>query len=421
MHMALAGPTVSPPFTISSGTELRSATGDPVEALPAPKAGEELLNPATFTPPKLGLPDKVIKFTQKAQTELGVDEVFGTHDVEGDYQNAGHLGSSRYVKAGDTVELEVKNVTGANHPFHLHGMSIQPKSLTNGAQTFTWPYPEFRDNVDIPGGFTLKFRVRIDPRPLADGVTPGGEYGRWLLHCHIFFHATDGMLSELVVTDKNGNERPNVNVDNAEPPAVNPGAAVSVTGTYSDPDGDQVSLSASQGSVTDRLGGQYTWNFTTGANEGSHLVFITATDSHGLKGQIPLYLNVNAVNAPNQKPVLKKLRVIPKKFAPAKGTTKLKRADASKRKGGGAKISFHISEAAKVQFTIKRLIPKRPKVKVPTFSRRVKSGGKKTVRFTGRFKRTGALKAGKYKLTALASDSGGLKSKRVSTTFKIVR
>jgi FtsP/CotA-like multicopper oxidase with cupredoxin domain len=422
MHLALAGPTVSPPYTISAGTELRSATGDPVETLPAPEPGEELLNPATFTPPKLGLPNKVIKFTQKAQTELGVDEVFGTHDVEGDYGNAPHLGSSRYVKSGDTVELEITNVTGANHPFHLHGMSIQPKSLTNGAQTFTWPYPEFRDNVDIPGGFTLKFRVRIDPRPLADGVTPGGEYGRWLLHCHIFFHATDGMLSELVVTGPEGNERPNVNVDNSEP-VVNPGEAVSVTGTYNDPDEDPVSLSASQGSVINRGGGQYTWNFKTGATEGSHLVYITATDSHGLKGQIPLFLKINAVNNPpgNQKPVLKGLRVIPKKFAPAKAATKLKRADAGKRKKGGAKISFHISEAAKVQFTIKRLTPRRPKVKVPTFSRRERSGGKKTVKFTGRFKRTGALKPGKYKLTARATDSGGLKSNRLSTTFKIVR
>ena len=58
--------------------------------------------------------------------------------------------------------------------------------------------------------------MRLDDRPLTDGTTAGGELGRWLFHCHIFFHATNGMISELiVVTDGDGNERPNVNVNTA--------------------------------------------------------------------------------------------------------------------------------------------------------------------------------------------------------------
>ena len=43
-------------------------------------------------------------------------------------------------------------------------------------------------------------------------MTLGGALGRWLFHCHIFFHHHHGMISELVVTDPDGKEKPNVNV-----------------------------------------------------------------------------------------------------------------------------------------------------------------------------------------------------------------
>ena len=59
---------------------------------------------------------------------------------------------------GDILELTVTNTTGAHHPFHLHGFSIQPISLTTRparARRTPGPYTEFRDNVDIPAGYTL--------------------------------------------------------------------------------------------------------------------------------------------------------------------------------------------------------------------------------------------------------------------------
>ena len=272
MHLNLAGPKVSPPYTIAAGTKLRAATGNPVETLPAPKVGEEALNPLTFTPPKKGQapPElQLIKLTSKGQVELGVNDVFGTHDVPGDYVNAPHLDSSRYVEQGETLQFEVQNVTGAHHPFHLHGFSIQPISLTNGGGTETFGFPpEFRDNVDVPGGFKLKFRVRTDPRPLVDGVTPGGALGRWVFHCHIFFHASNGMLSEVVVTAPNGNERPDVNFDSSELTVTQGGTAM-MTGTYKDPDGDPVTLSSSVGSVVDNGGGKFTWTYPT-STAGDH-------------------------------------------------------------------------------------------------------------------------------------------------------
>ncbi len=420
MHLKLAGSTVAPAYAIAAGTPLRAATGKPVETLGPPTS--ILLNPATFVPQKKGLPNQTIQLTQKAQTELSVDTFFGDHDFPGNYENAPHLDSSRYAKEGDILQLEVKNTTGANHPFHLHGFSIQPISLTNGAETFTWPFPEFRDNVDIPGGFTLKYRIRLDPRPQPDGVTPGGALGRWVFHCHIFFHASDGMLSELVITDAKGNERPDVNVDNSEL-AVIQGGTATVTGTYKDPDGDPVTLSSSVGSVVDNGGGKYTWTYPTSTADASRIVYVTATDSKGLKGQIPFYLGVTgAAPVANVAPVLSRLKVTPKRLSPARAATKLKRANTSKKKRKlGAKIRFRLSEPAKVQFTLKRVAPKRPRMKTLKFSRNFQAGGKKAVRFTARFKRRGALAAGKYKLTAQAVDPGGLRSRRLQTRFVVIR
>jgi hypothetical protein len=190
---------------------------------------------------------------------------------------------------GDILELSVTNLTGANHPFHLHGFSIQPLDLKSGATTYTFP-TEFRDNVDIPPGYTLRFRVQITDRPKADGVTPGGAYGRWLFHCHIFFHATLGMLSELVVVPGSGKERPDINVD-ATQVQVGQGQTASVTGNFFDPNSDPVSLSSSVGTMQNTGGGNFKWTFPTGSAN-SQFVYLTATDSNGLKSQIPFFLRI---------------------------------------------------------------------------------------------------------------------------------
>jgi hypothetical protein len=214
--------------------------------------------------------------------------------VLGDYSDSAHLGSSRYAKEGDILQLAVQNTTGARHPFHLHGFSIQPLSLVKtagGGPDFNWPYKEFRDNVDIPPGYTLNFRIRLDPRPLPDGTTPGGALGRWVFHCHIFFHATNGMLGELVIVPANGNERPDVNVDGSSA-EVTQGGTATIAGSYADRDGDPVTLSPSVGTVVDNGGGAWSWSFPTGT-AGSQIVYITATDSGGRKGQIPFFLKVD--------------------------------------------------------------------------------------------------------------------------------
>lgn len=427
MHLNLSGSPVSPPYKIEEGTELRAATGDEISFLSPPDGA--FLDPASFSPPKPGLAAQNIEFTANGTTSLGVDNVFGTHDIPGSYLNAPHLDSTRYAKEGDVLELSVEDRTGAHHAFHLHGFSFQPikldaEPLGNGGADYKWPYPEFRDNMDLPPHYRLIFRVRLDPRALADGVTPGGALGRWIFHCHILFHHADGMLSELVVTAPDGDEQPRVKVDDGET-LVDAGGTATLSGSYSDPDGGPVSLSASVGSVADDGGGRFTWTYPTSSEDRSRLVYVTATDSHGLKGQIPFYLRVGPGGtppAPNEAPVLRRLRVVPKAFAAAKAVTKraLLRAVATKGRRRGAKVRFNLTEPASVRFTVKRLRPKKPRAG-GTFSRRVRTAGNVSLGFTGRFKKKRPLPPGRYRLTAQASDAGGLKSHRATTTFRIVR
>jgi FtsP/CotA-like multicopper oxidase with cupredoxin domain len=287
-HFSVAG-VASSVYTLTPGTALGAT---PVATIGAPTG--TTLDPATFTPTKDGLATSNIRLTQTGSS-LGVNDVLGEHDFPGDYTLVEHFDSARYAKLGDTLELTVSNETPAHHPFHLHGFSIQPLDLTKvSSPTYTWSYHEFRDNVDVPGGYTLRFRIKLDDRPLIDGTTMGGGLGRWVFHCHIFHHASFGMISEFVVTAADGNERPYVNA-NGTLVEVNEGQTATLTGKQFDPDGDAITLSASIGSVIDTGGGTWSWSYVTTDGPDSRIVYITATDAGGHKDQALFELKVKNV------------------------------------------------------------------------------------------------------------------------------
>jgi FtsP/CotA-like multicopper oxidase with cupredoxin domain len=243
-HFEVTGASASP-FTIADGTLLRAdpAVADPQIVLGPPTG--TLLDPATFNPVKPGLADPDIQLTNVA-SQLGINGHKGSHDFNVDYTLIPHEASARFARLGDTLELTVTNMGGAHHPFHLHGFSIQPISLTDTipgvpplgspdgspgtGPSYTFPRVEYRDNIDVPAGYTLRFRVHLEDRPLMDGVTPGGGVGRWVFHCHIFFHAVFGMISEFVVV-----QPPGVTVADA---AGDEGSAIPIHTTAFDEDGD---------------------------------------------------------------------------------------------------------------------------------------------------------------------------------------
>jgi FtsP/CotA-like multicopper oxidase with cupredoxin domain len=281
MHLNITGPAPST-YTIDQDTPLRASIPDPVETLGGPD--DTLLDPLTFVPAKIGMANQDIAIT----TPPGINGFPGTFEGFVPYTSAPHIDASRFAEDGRTLQLTVTNESQAHHPFHLHGFSFQPISLVPrpGAPpsvtgSYTWPYREFRDNIDIPANYRLTIRVRLDDRELVDGVTMGGAFGRWLFHCHIFFHHHQGMISELVVTNADGKEKPNVDVGGSW--AYTPSGGVATRrGTWHSPEGNPVTLAATLGTVTQNLDGTWDWEYDTaaaGAPDAVHYVYVTATDT----------------------------------------------------------------------------------------------------------------------------------------------
>ncbi len=310
MHLNVTGPAAVPSILVD-GTVLRPM-GSEVETLPAPTGS--LLTPAGgFVAPKFGMSNQDIKLTAGGGV-TSVDSVVGNFEGFVPYSSAPHINSTRYAELGRTLQLSVTNMSPAHHPFHLHGFSFQPVSLvprvgapagpgTTGSIPGPWPYREFRDNFDIPGHYTFTFRVRLDDRELVDGVTLGGAFGRWLFHCHIFFHHHQGMISELVVTDANGREKPNVDVNGSWAYAPSMGIATR-SGTFSSLDSTVVTLTATDaaampvGTITTFVAGAsgtWDWQYVSpGGDDGVRYVYITGTDALGRKDQAVFRLKIGA-------------------------------------------------------------------------------------------------------------------------------
>lgn len=198
MHLDVAANAIKPGglFQLPPGTPLLAhpAINDPIEELEGLPV-DPLTDPATLPGPPPGSANPQISLTAPPS----IDNVVGTFD--GSMGTPPSIASSRYARVGDLLELETVNATQARHPFHHHGFSFQPLRYETifGTLLYTVPYNEFVDVVDIPPQAKVIYRMRIDDRPLPDGVTPGGAIGRWLFHCHITSHATLGMISELVI------------------------------------------------------------------------------------------------------------------------------------------------------------------------------------------------------------------------------
>lgn len=206
MHLKVAGHAATP-HGIASGKPLLASLGAHAMVRVLQMGTGNLVLDSGET----GSVDKDIKFTfftNIGAFEPSVDGIPMPREFTGkgadgmaSTGNPFYLESARHAILGNTLELTMTNTTGAHHPFHLHGFSVQPIKLTPRAGTtgpsYTFPH-EFRDIVDVPGDYTLTFRVSLDDRKKQD-LTAGGAIGPWMFHCHILPHATFGMRSELHV------------------------------------------------------------------------------------------------------------------------------------------------------------------------------------------------------------------------------
>ena len=320
MHLTVTGS--GPTYTITGGNYNAPATGTALRGPAGMLPVEDLSSLATTALlPGPALPARPAGFVNSditMNTSGGVpnvDTIPGMIMGSPTFMQAPHLGSSRYAEQNRVIQLTVTNTTPAHHPFHLHGFSFQLISVaprvgapvgTTGS--YTWAFREFRDTIDIPRHHTLTFRVRTDPRPLVDGVTAGGAFGRWMFHCHIFFHHEKGMMSEFVVTSAAGDEKPTIFVGGSWAYTAIPGLATR-SGRFHHPQGLTVtSLTATLangtpiGSITPAAPGVNTgtwnWSYTAPAADTprTEYVYVTATDSGGRKDQCVFRLQIGGAD-----------------------------------------------------------------------------------------------------------------------------
>lgn len=124
------------------------------------------------------------------------------------------------AQVGETLILEVSNLTGGMHNFHLHGFFFQHietqfLDMDNPENNMTIPAEvnELKDTILLPArsGAMMRSRsvtrlaVKIDDTGregliyAAGKIPTEGESGGWLMHCHILEHGGGGMTSFLQV------------------------------------------------------------------------------------------------------------------------------------------------------------------------------------------------------------------------------
>lgn len=121
------------------------------------------------------------------------------------------------VKPNDVRIIRVTNMTGGDHPFHIHGFFFQPidvqyiDTLTPANnRTVPWGPTENKDVVIVPrrpglvrgaSRTVMRLAIRFDDTGrqgkiyASNKVPTATTSGGWLFHCHNLEHASRGMMS----------------------------------------------------------------------------------------------------------------------------------------------------------------------------------------------------------------------------------
>ena len=145
-------------------------------------AGEEVITPTQ--PTTMGtLPDyQNAEIAQKRTVVFSEDNKAGKFFINGEQFN----GKTMYTpKLGTAEEWTLKNVTGEDHPFHIHVNDFQVMSV-NGK-----PYNavSLQDIVKIPAKGQVVIRQKFETFT-----------GKFVFHCHILAHEDNGMMAVVDVT-----------------------------------------------------------------------------------------------------------------------------------------------------------------------------------------------------------------------------
>jgi PKD domain-containing protein/Big-like domain-containing protein len=189
----------------------------------------------------------------------------------------------------------------------VNGRPITPPASVLGTSTFTGnatlPWTEFDFNPVVAVQAHTMYAIVVYPTGNLtwydsywyDNPTVTGQM--WLASGSSWLYQTsfgkDFCFEEFAITGGSTNQPP-VLTESSQSVTAPEGSTATMTGTYQDPDGDNVALSASPGGSLTKTGtssGTWTWS-QAGADESpAQQVTITATDGRG--GATPIMFNVS--------------------------------------------------------------------------------------------------------------------------------
>jgi hypothetical protein len=204
--------------------------------------------------------------------------------------------------------------------------------------------------------------------------------------------------------------------------------AVAAAATATATTGKAVSFSAIGSCVPGPEAPTIRWSFDDGAHAtgrtvthafatpGRHTATVTVSDSHARAAQASAAVEVTA--APTPGPRISRLRVTPTRVQIGSALTKPVRT-AVKRPL--ATIGFRLSKRATVTLRFAKLTASgKPRTLKTTVRIKARKGDNR-IRFAGRLSRGVAVTPGRYRLTAVATDKAGQRSKRVRTRFTAIK
>ena len=347
---------------------------------------------------------------------------------------------------GKVGALAQADQPGENATVHVRDSVISgveipvARSAVNGATAATVTtdrsaYPAPAQPVDEgPGKLVETRHLTVSPGFLDDA---GGDF-HLAANSPLIDAGTPGALPVGAV-DRDG--RPRVSDGNGDCVRVNDIGAFEYQGTRvravaaaaaaSAATGQAVSFSAKGSCVPGPAAPTIRWRFDDGAaaagaivthafaTPGRHTAAVTVSDGHGRSAQAIAAVEVTAPPSPAPVgPRLSSLRVTPTRVQIGSASTKLVRTAVRRPL---ATIGFRLSERATVTLRFAKLTrsgkPRTVKRTVKITARK----GRNRIRFAGRLSRTVTLTPGSYRLTAIATDSAGHRSKRAGTRFTAVK